>query len=98
MISEFMRPFDVIDLLRKGEANVHISILSKEVEVLKEALANIDYKTIKNTQYERMGKELPYSWEEIYNESEGLRVQIREKEQEILNLLGLVTPVEETKE
>lgn len=97
MTSEFMKPFDVINLLRKGEANVHISVLSKEVEELKEFLTNIDYKTIKNTQYERMGLELPYSWEEIYNESEAIRVQIREKEQEILNLMGLITPSEDVK-
>ena len=90
MTSEFMKPFDVINLLRKGEANVHISVLSKEIEELKTVLTSIDYKTIKNTQYERMGKELPYSWEEIYNESEAIRVQIREKEQEIINLLQLI--------
>jgi hypothetical protein len=93
-----LTPIDVINLLRKGEANAHISVTAQEIENLKEELTNIDYKTIKNTQYERMGKELPYSWEEIYNESEAIRIQIREKEQEILNLMGLITPVEEIKE
>lgn len=80
---------DVINSLRKGEANAHVAMLAREIEELKEILASLDYKTIKNTQYERMGKELPYSWEDLYNESEAIRVQIREKENEISNLLKL---------
>lgn len=80
---------DVINSLRKGEANAHVAMLAKEIEELKEQLASLDYKTIKNTQYERMAKELPYSWEDLYNESEAIRIQIREKEQEIANLLQL---------
>lgn len=89
MTSQFISASDIINRLRKGDANIEVAIIAKDIESLKENLKNIDYKTIKNTQYERMGLELPYSWEEIYNESEAIRVQIREKEDEINNLLKL---------
>jgi hypothetical protein len=88
-MTSFLNPSDIINKLRKGDANIEVAIIAKDVESLKQQLSDIDYKTIKNTQYERMGLELPYSWEEIYNESEAIRVQIREKEDEINNLLKL---------
>jgi hypothetical protein len=94
----FLNTSDLVSLIKSGGLSVHVTILSQEIEDLKKELAGLDYKTIKNTQYERMAKELPYSWEDLYNESEAIRIQIREKEQEILNLMGLITPVEEIKE
>lgn len=93
----FLNTSDLVSLIKSGELSAHVAVLSREIEDLKKTFADSDYKTIKNTQYERMGKELPYSWEEIYNESETIRVQIREKEQEILNLMGLITPTEDVK-
>ena len=92
-VFDYKIPNNIIDIIRVGH-KVIVPFASKEVEgfVLKihnEIGKDIDYKTIKNTQYERMGLELPYSWEEIYNESEAIRVQIREKEDEINNLLKL---------
>jgi len=80
---------DIINKLKKGSNNVLINKLSTEIIQLKAELASIDYKTIKNTQYERLKKELPYSWEELYAESENYRIQIRQKEAEIENLLQL---------
>lgn len=85
----FLNTSDLVSLIKSGELSAHVAILSQEIENLKKDLANLDYKTIKNTQYERMAKELPYSWEDLYNESEAIRIQIREKEQEIANLLQL---------
>ena len=86
---KFLNTGDLVSLIKSGELSSHVAILSQEIENLKKDLAGFDYKTIKNTQYERMGLELPYSWEDLYNESEAIRVQIREKEQEIANLLQL---------
>ena len=88
-MTSFLNPSDIINKLRKGDVNIEVAITAKDVEALKQQLNDIDYKTIKNTQYERMGLELPYSWEDLYNESEAIRVQIREKEDEISNLLKL---------
>ena len=85
----FLNTSDLVSLIKSGELSAHVAVLSQEIENHKKDLASLDYKTIKNTQYERMSKELPYSWEELYNESEEIRIQIREKEQEILNLLKL---------
>ena len=85
----FLNTNDLVNLIKSGELSAHVAVLSQEIENLKKDLAGLDYKTIKNTQYERMGKELPYSWEDLYNESEAIRIQIREKEQEIANLLQL---------
>lgn len=80
---------DLINLLKKNDNNVVIAQLSQEVVQLKAQLAQLDYKTIKNTQYEKMNIELPYSWEELYAQAEDFRIQIRNKEQEIENLLKL---------
>ena len=85
----FLNTGDLVNLIKSGELSAHVAVLSQEIENFKKDLAGLDYKTIKNTQYERMAKELPYSWEDLYNESEAIRVQIREKEQEIANLLQL---------
>ena len=85
-----MYPYEVINILRHGEGNVHISKLSEEIEKLQEEFISTDYKTVKNTQYEKMGLELPYKWEDIYNEAEAIRIQIRDKEQQINNLMGLM--------
>lgn len=80
---------DLINLLKKSDNNTVIAQLSQEVVQLKAQLAQLDYKTIKNTQYERMNIELPYSWEEIYAQAENYRIQIRNKEKEIEKLLQL---------
>lgn len=90
-----MYPYEVINILRHGEGNVHIAKLSQDIEKLQEKFISTDYKTAKNIQYEKMGLELPYVWEDIYNEAEAIRVQIRDKEQQINNLMGLIKPVEE---
>lgn len=90
-----MYPYEVINILRHGEGNIHIAKLSQDIEKLQEKFISTDYKTAKNIQYEKMGLELPYVWEDIYNEAEAIRVQIRDKEQQINNLMGLIKPVEE---
>jgi hypothetical protein len=80
---------DIINLLKKNDKNIIIAQLTQEIMQLKAQLSQLDYKTIKNTQYERMNMELPYSWEELYAQAEDFRIQIRNKEQEIENLLKL---------
>ena len=90
-----MYPYEVVNILRKGEVNVHVAVLSKEIEDLQKTFASTDYKTIKNSQYEKMGLELPYSWEEIYAEAEEIRVKIREKETQNENLLKITTAAAE---
>ena len=85
-----MYPYEVINILRHGEGNIHIAKLSQEIEKLQEQFISADYKTLKNIQYEKMGLELPYKWEDIYNEAEAIRVQIRDKEQQINNIMGLM--------
>lgn len=84
-----MYPYDIVNTLKKGEVNLHVAVLSKEIEDLQKQFEDTDYKTTKNLQYERMGLELPYSWDEIYKSAEAIRVQIREREEEINNLLQL---------
>lgn len=93
-----MYPHEVVNILRRGEGNVHIAKLSQDIEKLQEQFINTDYKTAKNIQYEKMGLELPYAWEDVYNEAEAIRVQIRDKEQQIANLMGLMQPVVEETE
>lgn len=90
-----MYPYEVINILRHGEGNIHIAKLSQDIEKLQEKFISTDYKTAKNIQYEKMGLELPYVWEDIYNEAEAIRVQIRDKEQQINNLMVLMQSVEE---
>ena len=80
---------EIVNRLKKSDNNILISKLSQEIMQLKSELSNLDYKTIKNTQYEKMGLQLPYSWEELYAKAEDYRIQIRNKEQEIENLLQL---------
>ena len=58
-----VRPYELIERLKKSELNAHVTLLSGEIAELEKAFAETDYKTIKNLQYERLGKELPYSWE-----------------------------------
>lgn len=82
-------PSEIIERLKQGENNLQISKLSQEIENLKKQFADTDYKTSKMIQYENMGLELPYSWKDIYEAAEAIRVQIREKEQELQNLLQL---------
>lgn len=82
-------PSEIIERLKQGENNLQISKLSQEIENLKKQFADTDYKTSKMIQYENMGLELPYSWEEIYEAAEAIRVQIREREKELHNLLQL---------
>lgn len=84
-----MFPNEVVDILRKGESNILVAQLSKEIEELKKQFEDTDYKTTKNLQYEKMGIELPYSWDEIYKNAEEVRNQIREKEKELENIMGL---------
>lgn len=93
-----MYPYEVVNILRKGEANTHVAVLSKEIEDLQKTFASPDYKTIKNAQYEKMGLELPYSWEEIYTEAEEIRIKIREKEAQIENLLKITSATTEDTE
>lgn len=84
-----MFPYEVVNRLKNGENNAIISRLSSEIEELKAKFADTDYKTIKNKQYEAMELDLPYPWDEVYKEAESIRVQIREKERQIENLLKL---------
>ena len=87
-----MYPHEIINILRHGEANVHVAKLSQDIEELQKQFADTDYKTTKNLQYEKMGLELPYDWNDIYTAAEAIREQIREKESEIENLLALTQP------
>lgn len=87
---EKMYPFEVVNILRKGEVNAHIAKLSQEIEELQKRFADTDYKTTKNLQYEKMGLELPYAWNDIYKAAEAVRESIRAKEAEIANLMQLV--------
>lgn len=96
MIDANLTAADVINMLRNGNSTVLVNKLSAEILQLKASLSSIDYKTIKNTQYEKLGKDLPYSWEELYAESENYRIQIRQKEAEIENLLQLNTDIDNT--
>lgn len=82
-------PSEIIEKLKQGENNLQVSKLSQEIEALKTSFEETDYKTTKMIQYENMGLELPYSWEDIYREAEEIRVQIREREKELHNLLQL---------
>lgn len=51
-------PYEIINKLRSGENNLLISKVSQEIEHLKEQFDDTDYKTMKNLQYEAMGKDL----------------------------------------
>lgn len=84
-----MYPFEVVNILRKGEVNAHIAKLSQEIEELQKQFDDTDYKTTKNLQYEKMGLELPYAWDEVYEAAEVIRKSIREKESELANLMQL---------
>jgi hypothetical protein len=86
---EKMYPYEIINILRKGESNAHIAKISMEIEELQKKFADTDYKTTKNLQYEKMGLEAPYDWNDIYTAAEAIRKQIREKEAEMNNLLAL---------
>lgn len=86
---EKMYPYEIVNILRHGESNLHIAKLSQEIEELQQQFVDTDYKTTKNLQYEKMGLELPYDWEEIYQAAEVIRKSIREKETEIANLMQL---------
>jgi hypothetical protein len=86
---EKMYPFEVVNILRKGEVNAHIAKLSQEIEELHKQFEDTDYKTTKNLQYEKMGLELPYAWNDIYESAETVRESIRAKETEIANLMQL---------
>lgn len=85
-----VRPYELIERLKKSELNAQVSLLSEEIAELEKAFEETDYKTIKNLQYERLGKELPYSWGEIDNVAEAIRAQINEKETALNNLLKLL--------
>lgn len=85
-----VRPYELIERLKKSELNAQVSLLSEEIAELEKAFKETDYKTIKNLQYERLDKELPYSWEEIDNVAEAIRAQINEKETALNNLLKLL--------
>lgn len=85
-----VRPYELIERLKKSELNAQVSLLSEEIAELEKAFEETDYKTIKNLQYERLDKELPYSWEEIDNVAEAIRAQINEKETALNNLLKLL--------
>lgn len=87
---EKMYPFEVVNILRKGEVNAHIAKLSQEIEELQKQFDDTDYKTTKNLQYEKMGLKLPYTWDDIYEKAEAIRESIRAKETEIANLMQLV--------
>jgi hydrogenase maturation factor HypE len=93
-----VRPYELIERLKKSELNAHVTILSGEIAELEKAFTETDYKTIKNLQYERLGKELPYSWEEIDTVAESIRAQINEKETALNNLLKLIPSDSETPE
>lgn len=84
-----MYPFEVVNKLKQGESNAIVAQLSEELSELHARFAETDYKTIKNQQYEAMGLELPYPWQQVYEEAEAIRVQIRAKEEELSNLLQL---------
>lgn len=71
-------------LLEKREA---LKALNESLKIARNAVANArstleanDYKRHKNVEYTAMGLELPYSWEEIHNESQALRDIINENE------------------
>jgi hypothetical protein len=80
---------EIINRLKTSEGNAIVSKLSTEILQLKSELSKLDYKTIKNTQYEKLGRDLPYPWEQLFAEAENYRIQIRQKEKEIENLLQL---------
>ena len=45
---EKMYPYEIINILRKGESNAHIAKISMEIEELQKEFADTDYKTTKN--------------------------------------------------
>jgi hypothetical protein len=98
MINANLTATDVINMLRNGNSMALVNKLSAEILQLKASLSSIDYKTIKNTQYEKLGRDLPYSWEELFAESENYRIQIRQKEAEIEALLQSNTSTTNTAE
>lgn len=93
-----VRPYELIERLKKSELNAQIALLSEEIAKLEKSFEETDYKTIKNLQYERLDKELPYSWEEIDKVAEAIRAQINEKETALNNLLKLQSPAAESAE
>lgn len=98
MSNQNLKVWEVVNKLRKGEVNAHVAHISAEIDDLQKKFEGPDYKTTKNLQYEKMGLDVPYPWEEVYQEAEEIRVQIREKEQEIENLLDLTRPVKDSSE
>ena len=86
MQNEYMR---AVDSMMNGADNAMIARKHIEIKQAKQTLAENDYKTIKNVQYERMGKPIPYPWEEVFAEAETLRKTINECEAQICNLLNL---------
>ena len=62
--------------------NARFSELDKAVSSARATLSANDYKRHKNVEYEAMGLTLPYSWEDIHNESQKLRDIINNNEPE----------------
>ena len=54
--------------------------IATEVAILKSQLAETDYRIIKCHEYNLVGMELPYDIQQLHEEREGIREQIREKE------------------
>lgn len=80
---------ELIQKLKNNPSNAVVARLSTEIEELKQQFDDTDYKTAKNVQYQALGKELPYSWEDIFTQAEAVRSQINQKETELNNILQL---------
>lgn len=63
--------------------NEELTTLKNNVRESRELLEKSDYKRHKNIEYLAVGLELPYSWEEIHEESQKLRDMINEDESKI---------------
>ena len=86
---------EIVNKLSKNKKSVNLAIAqySHEIDELKKGFESTDYRTLKNIQAERLSLDLPYSWEEIHEEAEAIRLKIRDRENKIETLMTLTEEV-----
>ncbi len=67
------------------EKQIHAGAVVEAIQTLKTKLVDLDYMNSKNQEYEALGLELPYTWEEIHAAKQPIR-------DEINRLQELITP------
>lgn len=65
----------------KYTAVISVANIEQSISLLKQQLADSDYKVIKNMEAQMVQQELPYSSQELHNERQALRDRINELEE-----------------